>query len=109
MTLGPGPPLWEDWLDSCNFNFYADGDHSVAWHADDEFLFPGPLQWQRGLWASGLLLHRHIHTPRTLLMVVYVSLTGMGVFAGFCGEGFTFEGFRDPGATRLVVALTHWS
>jgi len=30
-----------DWPNSCNLNLYEDGQHSVAWHADDEFLFQG--------------------------------------------------------------------
>ncbi|CAE7801621.1 unnamed protein product, partial [Symbiodinium sp. CCMP2592] len=36
-----GLPEEKDWPDSCNLNLYEDGDHSVGWHADDEFLFQG--------------------------------------------------------------------
>ncbi|CAE7303064.1 unnamed protein product [Symbiodinium natans] len=36
-----GLPDEKDWPDSCNLNLYEDGDHSVGWHADDEFLFQG--------------------------------------------------------------------
>ena len=45
-----GCPSWstklvalQDWPDSCNLNLYEDGDHSVGWHSDDEFLFQGAL------------------------------------------------------------------
>ena len=31
----------EKWPDSCNLNYYADGGHSVGWHADNEDLFMG--------------------------------------------------------------------
>lgn len=31
------------WPDSCNLNWYVDGQHSVGWHADDERLFQGKV------------------------------------------------------------------
>ncbi|CAE7252564.1 Alkbh3, partial [Symbiodinium natans] len=37
--LGP-----EDWPNSANLNYYADGTQSVGWHSDDESLFQGKVQ-----------------------------------------------------------------
>ena len=33
-----------EWPDSCNLNWYINGEDSVGWHADDESLFRGTAQ-----------------------------------------------------------------
>eukprot|EP00959_Pyramimonas_sp_CCMP1952_P135153 2828140-Pyramimonas_sp.AAC.1 len=34
-----GLPDEKDWPNRCNANMYESGEHSVAWHTDDEKLF----------------------------------------------------------------------